>query len=177
MLLLEATDTLLAAFPPRLRRKALEQLQDLGVEVRFGAAVNEVDEQGVRLASGDRIESANVLWVAGARGEDLGAAISATLGPGGRVRVGETLQAPGHPEAFVIGDLAFVETPDGRGYPMLAPVAMQQGRLAADNILRLIDGKSQSTSDTKTAASWRRSAAARPSPMCSTCSSRALSPG
>ena len=141
VLLLEATDTLLASFPPRLQGKALEQLQDLGVDVRFGAAVNEVDEHGVRLANGDRIESANALWVAGARGEDLGATMSGDLAPGGRVRVAETLQVPGHPEAFVIGDLALVETPNGRGYPMLAPVAMQQGRLAAENILRLVDGK------------------------------------
>jgi NADH dehydrogenase len=140
VLLLEATDTLLAAFPPRLRRRALEQLQDLGVEVCFGAAVTEVEDRGVRLAAGERIESANVIWVAGARGEDLGAAMSVAVAPGGRVRVAETLQVPGHPEAFVIGDLAFVETPDGRGYPMLAPVAMQQGRLAAENILRLIQG-------------------------------------
>jgi NADH dehydrogenase len=141
VILLEATDTLLGAFPPRLRRKAEEQLRTLGVDVRLQTAVESVDAHGVTLRSGGRIDAENVVWVAGARGEALGSSVTSELAPGSRVHVTETLQLPEYPEVFVIGDLAHAETPDGRGYPMLAPVAMQQGQLAARNIMRQIEGR------------------------------------
>ncbi len=140
VVLLEATDRLLAALPRRLQRKAAEQLRSLGVEVRFGAAVRDLTDDGVELASGERIAAENVAWVAGVRGEPLGEAMGVTLGAGRCVPVGPTLQIPGHPEAYVIGDLALLERPGGGAYPMVAPVAMQQGSLAADNILRSIGG-------------------------------------
>ncbi|HZP56683.1 MAG TPA: NAD(P)/FAD-dependent oxidoreductase [Dehalococcoidia bacterium] len=141
VVLLEAADRLLAAMPSRLRRKALEQLERLGVEVRFGAAVRDVDAGGVTLASGERIDAASVIWVAGVRGEPLGEAMGVALGPGRRVRVQPTLQLPGHPEVFVAGDLAYLESPAGQPYPMLAQVAMQQGTLAARNIMRIEAGR------------------------------------
>ena len=141
VILLEATDRLLGALPEKLQHKAAEQLRKLGVEVRFGAAVSEVTDDGVLLATGDVVRSANVIWVAGVRGEPLGEAMGVELGAGRRVKVQDTLQLPGHPEAYAIGDLALLPAPDGRPYPMVAPVAMQQGDLAASNILRHLRGE------------------------------------
>ncbi|MHB8684844.1 MAG: NAD(P)/FAD-dependent oxidoreductase [Dehalococcoidia bacterium] len=136
VILLEATDRLLAAMPRHLQRKAHEQLERLGAEVRFDAAVSEVTAEGVVLSSGANIRAANVIWVAGVRGEALAEALPVELGPGKRVRVLPTLQVPGHPELYVVGDLSYLEGPDGRPYPLLAQVALQQGELAAANILR-----------------------------------------
>ncbi len=136
VVLLEATNGLLAALPEGLQHKANEQLRRLGVEVRFGAAVSEVAPLGVVLSSGETIPAANVIWVAGVRGAQLAQRLSLELGPSGRVRVLPTLQVPGHPETYVVGDLSYLDGPNGRGYPMLAQVAMQQGELAAANIVR-----------------------------------------
>jgi NADH dehydrogenase len=141
VILVEALDTVLAAMPARLQRRAREQLVELGVEVRLGAAVQHVDEGGVTLQGGERIESANVIWVAGVRGEPLGEAIGAELGASRRVRVDGYLRVPGHSEAHVIGDLAHAEGADGRPYPMLAQVAMQQGETVAKNIVREMRGQ------------------------------------
>jgi NADH dehydrogenase len=141
VILLEATDRLLPAMPPRLQRKAAEQLRELGVDVRFHAAVAEVGGGEVRLASGERIEAANIVWVAGVRGEQLGETLGVELGAARRVRVRPTLQVPNYLDAFVIGDLAHLEAPDGRPYPMVAPVAIQQAQLAAGNILLELRGE------------------------------------
>lgn len=141
VMLLEATDRLLAAMPPHLQRKAREQLERLGVEVRFDAAVSEITPEGVVLRSGESVRAANVVWVAGVRGEVLAEALAVELGPGRRVRVLPTLQVQGHPEVYVVGDLAYLEGPDGRPYPLLAQVAMQQGALAAANIQRGVKGE------------------------------------
>jgi NADH dehydrogenase len=141
VILLEATDRLLPAMPPRLQRKAAEQLRELGVDVRFQAAVSEVSDSGVELASGERIEAANIVWVAGVRGEQLGERLGAELGAQRRVKVRPTLQIPNYLDAYVIGDLAHLEGPDGRPYPMVAPVAIQQAQLTADNIVRELRGE------------------------------------
>lgn len=141
VILLEATDRLLGTMPRRLQRKAREQLEQLGVEVRFGAAVDGLAPDGVVLKDGARIASANVIWVAGVRGEPLGGRMQAEVARGGRVRVEPTLQLPHDPRVYVAGDLAYLEGPDGRPYPMLAQAAIQQATLAAKNILRDIDGR------------------------------------
>jgi len=141
VILLEATDRLLPAMPPRLQRKAADQLSDLGVEVRFNAPVREVVDGAVALEGGEAIAAENVVWVAGVRGEPLGETLGVELGAGRRVKVRPTLQVPGHDEVFVIGDLAYLEGADRRPYPMVAPVAIQQAELAAENILRHIEGR------------------------------------
>jgi NADH dehydrogenase len=141
VILLEATDRVLSAMPPRLQRKAVEQLERLGVEVRLNAPVADVTDAGVRMRDGTTIESSNVVWVAGVRGEDIGTTISAATAPSGRVPVLPTMQLPGHPDVYVVGDLASLAAPDGRPYPMVAPVAMQQADTAADNIVRSAAGK------------------------------------
>jgi NADH dehydrogenase len=143
VILLEAGESLLPSFPPRLRRRGLEQLRSLGVEVQLGALVTRVDEEGVELREGAPIASANVIWVAGTRGSPLAAAFGVVLTRDGRVPVTETLELPGRRNVYVIGDLASLMGPDGRPYPMLAQVALQQAALVAKNIHRSLRGEPQ----------------------------------
>jgi len=141
ILLLEATDRLLPGMPDRLQRKAREKLEKLGVEIRLGAAVAGADQSGVVLKSGERIGAGAVAWVAGLRAVPLAEALSSPKGAAGRVVVRETLQLPGHPEVYAIGDLAHVGDPGAPPHPMLAPVAIQQGELVATNIARQLAGE------------------------------------
>jgi NADH dehydrogenase len=140
VILLEATDRLLSALPERLGRKAAEQLATLGVDVRFGATVAQVVDDGVVLQDGTKISAATVVWVAGVRGEALAERMGVETAPGRRVRVLPTMQAPGHPSVYVIGDMAYFEAPNGRPYPMVAPVAMQQAKVAAQNVIASLRG-------------------------------------
>jgi len=141
VILLEATPEVLGAMPPRLRRAAERHLRALGVEVRTGAVVANIEPDCVVLQSGDRIEAATIVWVAGVRAAELADRIPVERGSGGRVCVLPTLQLPGHPTTFVVGDMALAEGGDGRPLPMLAPVAMQQGRHAARGILQMTRGQ------------------------------------
>ena len=134
VLLLEGRDRLLAAFPESLCRRALEQVQELGVEVRLGTLVDAVEADGVRLRGGERLRAHTVAWAAGVRGAALGAQLGVRLARGERVPVGETLQLDRHPEVYVIGDLASVR--GAEELPQVAQVAIQQGRCAADNVQR-----------------------------------------
>jgi len=141
VILVEATDRLLPAMPARLQRKAAEQLGELGVEVRFNTPVREVTERGVLLGDHEEIAAASAVWVAGVRGEPLGETLGVEMGSGRRVKVLPTMQVPGYLEAYVIGDMAHVDGPDGRPYPMVAPVAIQQAQTAATNIARELRGQ------------------------------------
>jgi NADH dehydrogenase len=139
VVLLEAGDRLLATFDPRLSEKAKAQLQEIGVEVRTGQRVTDIDARGVRL-DGEVIRSQSILWTAGVRASGLGARLGAPLDRGGRAVVGEDCALPGHPRVFVIGDLARFDTPDGP-LPGVSPVAMQQGRYVARVIERDLRGE------------------------------------
>jgi NADH dehydrogenase len=138
VVLLEGHDRLLAAFPERLCRRALEQVQELGVEVRLGTLVEAVEPDGVRLQGGERVHARTVAWAAGVRGVALGARLGVKLGRGERVPVGETLELDRHPEVSVIGDLALVRGTEA--LPQVAQVALQQGRCVADNLQRRLVG-------------------------------------
>jgi NADH dehydrogenase len=135
VLLVEAGPRVLAAFPEDLSKKALDQLVRLGVEAKLGAAVTAIDGEGVSLGS-ERIASHTVIWAAGVAASPLARTLGAPLDRAGRVLVEPDLSIPGHPEVFVVGDLAFVEH-EGKLVPGVAPAAMQGGRYAA---LRIIDG-------------------------------------
>jgi NADH dehydrogenase len=111
----------------------------MGVEVSLGAAVSDVTAQGAHLKDGSVLDSETVVWTAGVRGHPLAEAWGLPTGRGGRVAVLPTLQVEGHREVYVIGDLANFEA-GGRPLPMIAPVAIQQGRAAAQNIRRQISG-------------------------------------
>jgi len=111
------------------------------VEVQLGAKVAHADSRSVTLADGDRIAAGAVIWVAGVRAPPLAEALPISKGAQGRVAVERTLHLTEHPEVYVIGDMAHVGGPDAPPHPMLAPVAIQQGDLAAKNILRDVDGR------------------------------------
>ncbi|OLD24378.1 MAG: hypothetical protein AUG06_03140 [Actinobacteria bacterium 13_1_20CM_2_65_11] len=133
VLLLEAEDSLLATFDPALREAARRSLQRKGVEVMLGARVADVTDQSIRLAGGEEISVGTVVWTAGVRGSEVGALLGVKLLRQARVPVDKTLQLPGHPAVFVIGDLAGAV--DGANpLPMLIPVAMQEGRRVAATI-------------------------------------------
>ncbi len=136
ILLLEATDRILPGMPVRLQARAQTQLRRLGVELRLGASVVDAGTEGVTLRSDERIPAGAVVWVAGMRASPLAEAVPTAKGAGGRLVVTETLQLPGRPEVYAIGDMAHVGGPDAVPHPMMAPVAIQQGDLVAENILR-----------------------------------------
>ncbi len=139
IVLLEGGDRVLPSFPAELSAKAHHQLERLGVEVRTGAMVTGVDEDGVRFGE-ERLAARTVLWAAGVKASPLGASLGAPLDRAGRVQVAPDLTVPGRPELFVIGDLAAVEQ-DGRPVPGVAPAAIQQGRHAARNVRRALAGR------------------------------------
>ena len=140
ILLLEASSRLLAAMPPRLSATAADTLWAKHVEVRFGAAVEAYDGSGARLRGGETIPARTLVWAAGVRAAALAGTLGLRTGPQGRVAVTPTLQVPGHPEVFVIGDAAWVDD-GGPPHPMMAPVALQMARTAARNITLALRGR------------------------------------
>src|SRR5213596_563436 len=140
VLLLEATDRLLAAMPARLRDAAAETLWRKKVEVRFGALVEDYDGARVRLKGGEVIPARTLIWAAGAKAASLTDRLGLPTARQGRVTVTPTLQVPEHAELYVIGDAAYLED-DGEPLPMMAPVAIQMANTAARNIVRRIAGE------------------------------------
>ncbi len=143
VLLLEAGPSLLATFQPSLREAARKSLGKKHVEVMLQAKVEAVTESSIRLAGGREIPAGTVVWTAGVRASDVGGATGVELGRQARVKVDPTLQIPGHPVVFVIGDLAGATdetdaTDGGKQLPMLIPVAMQEGRHVATTITELV---------------------------------------
>jgi NADH dehydrogenase len=141
VVLIEAGDRVLPPFEPALSERARRQLQALGVEVRTGVRVEEINAQGVR-ADGSFVAAGTVLWGAGVRPSPLTEALGAPRDRAGRVLVEPDCSIPGHREVFVIGDMASL-TPAGESAPLpgISPVAMQQGRATAANILRAVEGR------------------------------------
>jgi NADH dehydrogenase len=137
VLLLEAADSALSAFSTPLRDAARRSLERKKVEVLFGAKVEEVTAHSIRLAGGKEIAAGTIVWTAGVRASDIGGAIGVELGRQGRIKVDPTLQIPGHPEVFAIGDLAGAIN-GAAPLPMLIPVAMQEGRQVAATIGELV---------------------------------------
>ena len=140
ILLLEATDKLLAAMPERLREAAVKTLWRKWIDVRFGAQVADYDGKQIRLKSGEIIPAQTVIWAAGVRASPLNATLGVAPGRQGRIPVEPTLQVPGHAEVFIIGDAAYLEQ-DGEPLPMVAPVAIQMGQFVARNIKRQVRGQ------------------------------------
>src|SRR6267143_920974 len=141
VLLLEAGPRILPAFAETLSRRATDDLRKLGVEVRTSSAVTGIDANGVEIGGKQRIVAKSVFWAAGVQASGLGQSLGVELDRAGRVKVNADLSIPGHRDAFVIGDMAHLEEP-GRGLvPGLAPAAIQQGRLAARNVLASVEGR------------------------------------
>jgi NADH dehydrogenase len=138
--LLEAMNTLLPGLDPRLQTAAAEMLDRKHVHVRCQASVTDYDGRHVTLKGGETIPANTLIWAAGVRAVDLMGQLGVPQARGGRVPVEPTLQIPGHPEAFVVGDAAYLEE-DDRPLPMVAQVAMQQGAQAGRNVLRHLAGE------------------------------------
>ena len=137
VVLLEGGPRVLPTFTEKLSQHAHRDLEELGVEVRTNAIVKRV-ERGAVYVGEERIEAETIFWAAGNESSPLGRMLGAPLDRAGRVKVEADLSVPGHPEAFVVGDLAEMYT-DGKRVPGVAPAAMQSGARAAHNILRLVE--------------------------------------
>lgn len=139
VVLIEAGAGVLSTFGEGLSEKARRSLERIGVEVRLGQAVTQMDSQGIRLGE-EFISARTILWAAGVSASPLGASLAVPMDRMGRVIVNADLLIPAHPEVFVVGDLAHFDHGSDHPLPGLAPVAVQQGRLAAENILAKLRG-------------------------------------
>jgi len=139
VIVLEGSPRILATYPEDLSRKATEELQSLGVEVRTNSQVTDV-QPGYVIANGEKIESVVTLWAAGVQASPLGKMLGAEMDKKGAIFVDSFLNPAGHPDIFVCGDLANI-TENGRRIPGVAQPAMQMGTHAAKEILADLAGK------------------------------------
>ncbi len=137
VILFEGGPRVLASFPEKLSVRAKRDLERLGIEVRLGSQVSEVTSEGISVGS-EFIAAQNVFWAAGVKASPIAGTLGVPLDSGGRVIVGADLSVPGHPEVFVIGDMASF-TPEGAEQPLpgVAQVALQMGSHAG----RIIRGE------------------------------------
>jgi len=134
IVLVEATDRLLAPFPEELRRYTLERLRRMGVEVLLNTRVSGTDGKQVFFADDTVIPAHTLFWSAGVAAAPLAATFDVPKAANGRIPVEPDLTLADHPEVFIVGDMAYLEQ-DGVPLPMVAPVAMQQGEYAGRAIL------------------------------------------
>ena len=140
VILIEGEPRLLAAYPPDLSESARKQLADLGVEVRTSTRATNLTDAGVQI--GDEFIPCRVkIWAAGNNASFVGKTLGVPSDRAGRVIVNDDLTIPGHPEVQVIGDLANFPHQTGQPLPGISPVAMQQGRHAARNVIAMIQGR------------------------------------
>jgi len=134
VVLVEATDQLLAAMPEKQRKYTLKKLRSMSVEVLLNARVTDAGPERVMLHDGAIIPAHTLFWSAGVKAAPIAAVLDAPRTTGGRIPVGPELNLPEHPEVFIIGDMAYLEQ-EGSALPMTAPVAMQMGIYAGRAIL------------------------------------------
>lgn len=149
ILLLEGTDRVLPPYPPDLSAKAAVSLAGLGVTVQTQTFVTNIEHSTITVRRNDQVEqiqARTVLWAAGVKASPLGQVLTKHTGTEldrvGRVIVEPDLSVPGHPNVFVIGDLASFSHQDGKPLPGVAPVAMQQGQYVANLLKQRLSGKS-----------------------------------
>jgi NADH dehydrogenase len=140
IVLLEGGPRILPAYPEDLSRSAEEQLRRLGVEVHTSAMVTNVTPGAVHMGE-TQLPAAGIIWAAGVAASPLGKKLGAPVDRAGRVAVNPDLSLPGHPEIFVIGDLATLKDENGKLLPGVAPVAMQEGKATAHNIAAELRGE------------------------------------
>lgn len=143
IILLDMAPRVLGPFSQELSQAAKKRLESLGVEVRLGHGVDQIDADGVVVA-GERIFSKTVIWTAGVAPSPAGKWLNVGTDRAGRVRIQSDLSVPGHPEIFVVGDTASLDQ-DGKPLPGVAQVAIQQGRYAGNLILRCLTNKPSPT--------------------------------
>ncbi len=140
VLLLEGQSRVLPGYPPELSEKARKQLEKLGVEVRTGALVTEIRTDLVMIGE-ERVGAENVFWAAGVAASPLGKRLGAETDRAGRVKVEPDGSLPGHPNVFVVGDLACMRRGDGAPVPGVAQGAIQSGKHVGRMIRADLDGK------------------------------------
>ena len=142
IVLVDRSSRVLASFSEKLSAAAKKRLENLGVEVKLGQNVDQIDADGIVVA-GERIFSKTVIWTAGVAPSPAGKWLAAETDHAGRVHIQNDLSVAGHPEIFVVGDTASLDR-DGKPLPGVAQVAIQQGRYAGKLIHRRLTGKSAS---------------------------------
>ena len=139
IVLVDMAPRVLPPFSEDLSKATKQRLEKLGVEVRLGHSVDQIDADGIVVA-GERIASKTVIWTAGVAPSPAGKWLKTETDRAGRVRIQKDLTVPGHPEIFVVGDTASLDQ-DGKPLPGVAQVAMQQGRYAGELIRSRVTGK------------------------------------
>jgi NADH dehydrogenase len=145
IIVVDGAPRVLAAFPDDLAHKAQHSLEKLGVEVKNGVIVKDVDQQGVTIETHNgtqRLNARTVIWAGGVTVSPLGRTVAkrtnAETDRGGRIKVNPDLTVPNYPDIYVIGDLALLQDANGKALPGVAQVAMQQGTYAAKSIMRKV---------------------------------------
>ena len=138
--LIEAGPRVLPMFSEKLSSRATRDLQKLGVHVRTNTAVREIKSRQIIIKEGDPIPAEVTIWAAGVKGEPTANELNLPI-VGSRIAAGPTLQVENYQHIWTVGDISGALAPDGRFYPMVAPVAMQQGKFVAAQILALSAGK------------------------------------
>lgn len=139
--LIEMLPHLLDPYPERLQQAAREQIESLGVKVILENPVEKITPREVILGDGTRIPTRTVIWAAGVKGIPTPGTFSQKEDHNHRIPIRRTIQVPEHDHIYAVGDVAYLTNPAGDPYPMMIPVAMQQARLAAKNILRALRGQ------------------------------------
>ena len=140
--LVEAGPTLFPMFKPDIREYAQHELEDRGVEIMLGERVEAVEPTRVKLASGTVLNAHTLIWGAGLQASPLTQSLGMELQKGNRIAVDPELRLPDHPEVFAVGDAAWIaDTGSGEVLPQLGSVALQAGEHAGENIARLVAGK------------------------------------
>jgi len=150
IILLDGAPRVLPPFPDDLAHKAQRSLEKLGVEVKTGVMVKDVDQQGVTIETHNgtqRLNARTVIWAGGVTVSPLGRTVAkrtnAETDRGGRIKVNSDLTVPNYPDIYVIGDLALLQGANGKALPGVAQVAMQQGTYAAKAIVRKLAGETE----------------------------------
>ena len=138
--LIEAGARILPMFSEKLSARATRDLQKLGVHVRTNTAVREIKSRQIVIKDGEPIPAEVTIWAAGVKGEPTSSALNLPI-VGSRIAATSTLQVENYPHIWTVGDVSGALAPDGRFYPMVAPVAMQQGKFVAQQIIDLTAGK------------------------------------
>ncbi len=140
VVLVESAGRVLSMLSAKLSSYTAEKLSRMGVGLRISTKVKEISDAGVSFGDGSKLETDTVIWTAGVSGIVPESGSVVPLSPNNRIRTLRTLQMTGRPEVYVTGDLTYLEE-KGAPLPMIAPVAIQQGTRAAENILRQVRGE------------------------------------
>ena len=141
IVLVEMNDHLLPGFSKESQKRAYDTLLEKGIEIRLNSKLTKVTADSVSFEDGTEIGTRTVIWTAGVKANSLASVLRGEKGKGGTLAVEPDLSLAGHPEVFVIGDLAAARGRDGNQLPQLAQVAIQAGKRAARNILKRMQGK------------------------------------